>query len=379
VKEVKKQDKSWKNAELVLYPEQLEKMLEVLNSGWVRKWAWILHDHDKKADGTPKENHMHLMCQWAQTTKTSVICNKFGCRENQIEKIKGRWADALDYLDHANAPDKYQYDPSEVHANFDWEEEAKESKSNQSKKLDMLIEGITSGDIRAYNMTDYITGEEYVRHERKIRSAFAYRSQYVKAHLEELVEMKDIVWIYGQTGTGKTTFAKECAKGYELAYTLTSLGKNPFDDYQDEPCVIVDDLRPDDLKFQDLLGVLDPYNFKNAAARYHNKALQTQLIIVTTILSPEAFAKACNGEELGIEDARQLYRRINTVFEITKEEVIEYEYDSNSYLTRDVVTRYPNFWLKIKQNEQRKRGRSVIERMAEDAMKQLDGVNAVTA
>ena len=30
---------------------------------------------------------------------------------------------------------------------------------------------------------------------------------------------------------------------------------------------------------------------------------------------------------LGIEDARQLYRRINTVFEITKEEVIEYEYD----------------------------------------------------
>lgn len=378
MQEAKKQDKSWKNAELVLYPEQLEKMLEVLNSGWVRKWAWILHDHDKKADGTPKENHMHLMCQWAQTTKTSVICNKFGCRENQIEKIKGRWADALDYLDHANAPTKYQYDPSEVHANFDWEEEAKESKSNQSKKLDMLIEGITSGDIRAYNMTEYITGEEYVRHERKIRAAFAYRAQYVKAHMEELVKMKDIVWIYGQTGTGKTTFAKECAKGYKLAYTLTSLGKNPFDDYQDEPCVIVDDLRPDDLKFQDLLGVLDPYNFKHAAARYHNKALQTQLIIVTTILSPEKFAKACNGEELGIEDARQLYRRINTVFEITKEEVIEYEYDSNSYLTRDIVSRYPNYWLKIKQNEQKKRGRSVIARMAEDAMTQLDGMNVAT-
>lgn len=369
-------EKSWRNCELVVYEENLENTAfweTLANEKVVTKWAWILHD---KEEGVV---HAHFELQLRTPLKTSTICNKFGVRENQIEKIKGTWADALDYLTHRNAPTKYQYDAKEVHSNFDWEAVAEGSTSNQRKKLDMLIEGITSGDIRAYNMTEYITGEEYVRHERKIRAAFAYRAQYVKAHMEELVEMKDIVWIYGQTGTGKTTFAKECAKGYKLAYTLTSLGKNPFDDYQDEPCLIVDDLRPDDLKFQDLLGVLDPYNFKNAAARYHNKALQTELIIVTTILSPEAFAKACNGEELGIEDARQLYRRINTVFEITTEEVIEYEYDSNSYLTRDVVSRYPNYWLKIKQNEQRKRGRSVIERMAEDAMNQLDGVNAVTA
>lgn len=368
-------EKSWRNCELVVYEENLENTAfweTLANEKVVTKWAWILHD---KEEGVV---HAHFELQLRTPLKTSTICNKFGVRENQIEKIKGTWADALDYLTHRNAPTKYQYDAKEVHSNFDWEAVAEGSTSNQRKKLEMLIEGITSGDIRAYNMTEYITGEEYVRHERKIRAAFSYRAQYVKAHMEELVEMKDIVWIYGQTGTGKTTFAKECAKGYKLAYTLTSLGKNPFDDYQDEPCVIVDDLRPDDLKFQDLLGVLDPYNFKHAAARYHNKALQTQLIIVTTILSPEDFAKACNGEELGIEDARQLYRRINTVFEITKEEVIEYEYDSNTYLTRDVVSRYPNYWLKIKQNEQRKRGRSVIERMAEDAMNQLDGVNAVT-
>lgn len=370
-------EKSWRNCELVVYEENLEesgfwKALE--NEKVVAKYAWILHDKE------PKEVvHAHFELQMRTPLKTSTICNKFGVRENQIEKIKGTWADALDYLTHRNAPKKYQYDESTVHANFDWKAEADNSTSNQRKKLQILIEGITNGDIRAYNMTEYITGEEYVRHERKIRAAFAYRAQYVKAHLEELVEMKDIVWIYGQTGAGKTTFAKECAKGYKLAYTLTSLGKNPFDDYQDEPCVIVDDLRPDDLKFQDLLGVLDPYNFKHAAARYHNKALQTQLIIVTTILSPEEFALACNGEELGTEDARQLYRRINTVFEVTKKEVIEYEYDSETYLQREVVSRYPNYWLQIKQNEKRKRGRSVIERMAEDAMNQLDSAGIVTA
>lgn len=358
-------EKSWRNCELVLYEENLEKV-----GFWdallvVQKYAWILHD---KEDGVV---HAHFDLQFKTPMKTSTICNKFGVRENQIEKIKGTWADALDYLTHRNAPTKYQYDAEDVHANFDWESVAEGSTSNQRKKLQLLIEGITSGDIRAYNMTDYITGEEYVKHERKIRAAFSYRAQYVKAHLEELVEMKNIVWIYGQTGTGKTTFAKETAKGYRLAYTLTSLGKNPFDDYQDEPCVIVDDLRPDDLSFQDLLGVLDPYNFKHAAARYHNKALQTELIIVTTILSPEEFARACNGEELGTEDARQLFRRINTVFEITKSEVIEYEYD-NTYTEREIVQRYPNFWLQIKKNEGKKRSRSVFDRMAEDAMKQLD-------
>lgn len=362
-------EKSWRNCELVVYEENLEKTVfwdTLADEKVVAKYAWILHDKDGGVV------HAHIEMQLRTPLKTTTICNKFGVRENQIERIKGTWADALDYLTHRNAPKKHQYDASEVHANFDWEKVAEGSTSNQKKRLDMLIRGITDGEIRAYNMTDYITGEEYVKYERKIKAAQTYRMQYVKTHLEELVDMKDIVWIYGQTGTGKTTFAKECAKGYKLAYTMTSLGKNPFDDYQDEPCVIVDDLRPDDLKFQDLLGVLDPYNFKHAAARYHNKALQTELIIVTTILSPEEFARTCNGEELGVEDARQLFRRINTVYEITKQEVIEYEFDTDTYTTRNIVSRYPNYWLQIKQLEKRRRGRSVIARMAEDAMAELD-------
>lgn len=367
-------EKSWRNFELVLYPENTssDKFEQGLKK--LVKWAWILHDKD-----VGKTEHTHVYGQPKTPMKTSTICNLFGIRENQIEKIKGTWADAMDYMTHGNAPDKYQYPPEDVHANFDWEKAAEGSRSNQQKRLNEVLQGITLGEIRAYNMTEFISGEEYVKYERKIKAAFAYRAQYVKAHLEELVTMKDIVWIYGQTGTGKTTFAKETAKGYKLAYTLTSLGKNPFDDYQDEPCVIVDDLRPDDLKFQDLLGVLDPYNFKHAAARYHNKALQTQLIIVTTILSPEEFARECNGEELGIEDARQLYRRINTVFEITKEEVIEYEYEDDTYLLREVVDRYPNFWLKLRQREKKKKGRRVIANMAEEAMRLLDEAEAVTA
>lgn len=365
-------DKSRRNAELVLYPEQMENMLEVLNSGWVKKWAWILHDKDTKADGTPKEPHIHLMCSWdKKTTKDSVIANKFGCRRNQIENIKGTWADALDYLDHANATNKHQYDPSEVHANFDWEEEAKNSTSKQRARINEVIAGIGEGTIREYNLHDNVTVVEYTKYRRKIEDAFRWRRGYVQAHLEELVEMKEIVWVCGQTGTGKTTFAKQLAQTMNLMFAITSTGKNMFDEYRDEPCLIIDDLRPVDMRFSDLLGILDPYNFKAAQARYQNKALQTKMIIVTTTYTPEAFCSACNGEELDAEDARQLYRRINAVYECTNKDVYEYEYDETS-TRREVTRQWPNVWLmNKKRKEKRRETTSAIDRMAEGLFAQL--------
>lgn len=361
------EQKSWRNCELVLYPEQMGKMHEVLNSGWVKKWAWILHDKDEGRDP-----HVHLMCSWGNSaTKTSVIVNKFGCRANQIETIKGTWADALDYLTHGNAEDKYQYDKGEVHANFDWGEEAKKSKSNVRKRIGDVIQKIGTGEVRQYNITSYISVEDYVSHRRKIDNAFTWRNGYVMAHLEELVEMKNIVWVFGETGTGKTTFAKQLSKTYHFMYALTSCGKNMFDEYKDEPCLIMDDLRPSDMRFSDLLGILDPYNFKAAQARYANKALQTQMIVVTTTYTPERFCRECNGGDLNAEDERQLYRRINNVYETTQQEMIEYEYNEDC-TAREITNRWPNFWLMKAKKKAKKQGTSAaVSKMAEALMAEL--------
>jgi hypothetical protein len=365
-------EKSWRNFELVLYPENMngEKFENGLKK--LKKYAWILHDKDEG-----REVHAHLYGQPNSPMKTSVIANLFGIRENQIEKIKGTWNDAMAYLTHANAPEKHQYDPEEVHANFDWGKDAKRSKSAQNRELEEVIAKITTGEIRQYNITDYVSGDAYVRNERKIKAALNYRMMYVKAHLEELIEMKNIIWIYGETGKGKTTFAKELAKGYKMVYAITSIGKNPFDDYLDEPCIIMDDLRPQDLSFADLLGILDPYNFKHAAARYHNKALQTQLVIVTTTISPELFAQECNGGELVAEDARQLYRRLNSIYEVLSDEIIEYEYDER--WNRVVTERIPNLWLQIAQSKKKKRDNSILHSITMSAMEQLEQVTSIAA
>lgn len=352
-------EKSWRNCELVVYEENLENTAfwETLeNERVTEKYAWILHDKD----GANVVIHAHFEIKLRTPIKTSTICNKFGVRENQIEKIKGTWADALDYLTHKNAPEKHQYDPSEVHANFEWQEEAKGSKHSRYERMRELVDKIASGEVRAYNLTEHVEASEYVEHKTRIDRAFQWRKSYVQSHLAELVEMKNIVWIYGQTGTGKTTLAKHLAKVAGLWYALTSAGRNLFDEYQDEPCLIIDDLRPEDMRFSDLLGILDPYNFKAAQARYQNKALQTQMLIVTTTISPEEFVRRACGDELNAEDGRQLYRRINTVLEVTSDSVYEYEYEDD-YVTRKQTNTYPNAWLAVARSKKKNCNTSLLQ------------------
>lgn len=354
-------DKSWRNAELVLYAENLERagFWETLsNEMVVTKYAWILHDKDEG-----KVVHVHCMVAFRSVLKTSTICNKFGIRENQIERIKGTWADALDYLTHRNAPAKHQYDASEVHSNFEWEIEAQDSTSRKRDRLKEVIVGIGEGTIREYNLHEHVGVEEYTTYRRKIEDALKWRRGFVIAHLEELVEMKNVVWVFGQTGTGKTTFAKSLAKSAKMWFAITSTGRNPFDEYRDEPCLILDDLRPEDMRFSDLLGILDPYNFKAAHARYQNKALQTEMLIITTILTPEEFVKRAVGEDLNAEDGRQLYRRINAVYELTQSVIYEYEYNDD-YTSRIKTATFPNAFLAVakkRQNRNTKLVESALE------------------
>lgn len=352
-------EKSWKNVELVLYEETLENPAfwdALSDSKAVEKYAWILHPFDEN-----KIVHGHFMLQFSTPKKTSTICNRFGIRENQIEKIKGSWADALDYLTHHNAPHKHQYNIEDVHSNFDWKEEAKGSKYNKNQRKEEIIEKISSGEIRRYNETDFITPQEFERYYSAIRHAYEYRDSYVKAHLEEIVEKKNVCWIYGDAGTGKTTLAKHLAKSVNLFYRLTSTGQHMFDEYQDEPCLIMDDLRPEEIKFIDLLGILDPYNFKTAYARYKNKALQTEMIIVTSLYSPEVFL-ARYGDVINSEDKNQLYRRIAYIYKVTTEKVEEYEYNQETY-EKQYNRWFPNPFIELKKREQNKSIPNAMEKL----------------
>ena len=92
----------------------------------IKKYAYILHDKDK--DVSP---HYHIYVNFGKSgVDSKIVAQWFGVQESQIERIKGRATDMLLYLTHGqpSQKNKYQYSPSEVVANFDFEAEIEKSK-----------------------------------------------------------------------------------------------------------------------------------------------------------------------------------------------------------------------------------------------------------
>lgn len=112
-----KQDRKW---ELVLYPDSdsydVSSVLVDL-VGLFDQWAYILHDSDVDADGNPKKPHYHFYGKSANKLTSSGIAYRAHVPESSC-RIVSKWKGALRYLVHADNPEKYQYNVSDIYANF---------------------------------------------------------------------------------------------------------------------------------------------------------------------------------------------------------------------------------------------------------------------
>lgn len=57
-------------------------------------------------------------------------------------------------------------------------------------------------------------------------------------------EMVTIIWLFGQAGTGKTRLARRYAERFGSNYFITGSIRDPFQQYNLEHVVILDELRP---------------------------------------------------------------------------------------------------------------------------------------
>lgn len=307
----------------------------------ILKWAYCIHDKDVNEDGSLKKKHVHVYMRFKDSNTFSFISSWFGVPENCINKIQApRFEGALPYLIHANAPEKYQYDVSEVHANFDYKEFLEKWKKGQEKHhksksadleaLDDYVERICSGEIRKFNFTDYIDGVIYSKYKNRLDNAFKFREEKLKG----VDRSMDCIYMCGGSGTGKTTLAKKIAKDMGYSVFISGSGKDPFDGYGGQDCVIMDDARPEDLARSVWYKVFDPNTSSSVASRYYNKTLECKLIIITTVLNIETFHKRMS-ETLGSDDSRdepitQFKRRCKSYYTFTKDTVYIYEYDDES-------------------------------------------------
>lgn len=79
----------------------------------------------------------------------------------------------------------------------------------------------------------------------------------------------------------------------------------------------MDELRPNDLQYGDLLKILDPYQHdKHAPRRYRNVALNIEKLIITSPYSPKKFYDRTRISDREVDSFEQLKRRLDKVIKI---------------------------------------------------------------
>lgn len=321
----------------------------------IKDYAMIVHDKDLKEDGTLKEPHLHLMMRFNDSYDSKYVANWFGVQEHYLCKIKGKFADALSYLTHENAPEKYQYSEDCVVSNFDFRREKIEKDSNHRRNE--IINLIVSGEIREFNYFDYISIIEYDKYKRSIDNAFKYRLDKIKGVARKM----DCIFITGDSGTGKTSYAKIIAEQKNYSVYVSSSSNDPLDDYKGQDCIILDDLRPSCMGLSDLLKMLDNHTASTVKSRYKNKVLECKLMIITTTLDIDNFFGNVFSEEK--ETIVQLKRRCTVMLKFCMDYFESYLYQD---CLRDykLIGKLPNPIIEKQRMEQMTREQQ-IKKMSE--------------
>lgn len=258
----------------------------------LKSYCIINHDKDILPSGETKPPHFHAILTFSNAKTIETIAKTVGVENQYVSKIRTTTKSARLYLVHRNNPEKYQYDPSEVYADFDYINYVDDCPVKQ--KRETIAERIQTGEIKEYNLWQYITIDEYSKNKRYYQNCFEYRQNKIKG----LDRNMECIFITGGSETGKTTYAKMLAtqKGYH-AY-ISSGGKNPLDNYKGEECIILDDTRSSSWSLTDFLKLTDNHTDSLVGCRYYNKSIaECKLIIVTSVKTLDEFYENATKED----------------------------------------------------------------------------------
>lgn len=217
-------------------------------------------------------------------------------------------------------------------------ERAKEeqAKKEQAIKPEDLLDMLYLGILTKKEVEQQLTGSMYARYRRQIEDVWAKRLQNLAAEWREKMVKQgksvQVLWIYGSAGTGKTRLAKQYAEKANQPYFVCGSSRDPFQGYAGEHTLILDELRPNTIQYEDLLRILDPYSITDgvmAPSRYSDKALACDLIIITSLYTPKnVYDKIFSVAT--VDGFDQLDRRISVTIEMTEKEIHAVSYNSKS-------------------------------------------------
>lgn len=183
-------------------------------------------------------------------------------------------------------------------------------KRASARELDELVSKILTGEVNKTQLLKPENIRTYYDNYTKIERALRLRTESLRTN----PPTNTTLLLHGKSGTGKTTHAVRTATAlYPDNYTVSSSHNDPLQDYQGEKCLILDDFRPQNYDFIDLLALLDPHHRQRShKSRYYNKPIGTELIIITSTYSLDDIVRYYQQVHPD-EDMKQIRRRIGQV------------------------------------------------------------------
>lgn len=318
------------------------------------RFAVAFHNKDVNKEGKPVEPHLHAFMTFKNPRSCASIAKQLGDKSQTVTVWDGRPNNGFCYLvhatDRAKAEGKYQYDPAEVRANFDYATLIQET-TQQVKKaqtygesahtkaiLDMVYAGILSKKEAESQLPGHVLGRirrqlDDVESKYLERAAAEWRQE-----MSALGKTVRVIWFYGPAGTGKTSAARAVAAKSGQPYYISGSTRDIFQSYAGEHTIILDELRAGSIPYADLLRILDPYSIQSvvmAPSRYNDKALACDLFIITCPYDPHQFYNEMFSVDENKNKKRkeqtdsfeQLLRRITLTVCMTDREIQLAEYD----------------------------------------------------
>jgi guanylate kinase len=135
----------------------------------------------------------------------------------------------------------------------------------------------------------------------------------------------EVIFITGGTQSGKTTFAKWLCRSMNYSYAISSGFNDPLQDYEGQDCLILDDIRDNTFRYDELLKITDNHTNSSVRSRYSNKLFVGRMIIITSTKDLQNwYVEYRNNNK---DDINQLITRINAYIHMNEKFIFNYEND----------------------------------------------------
>ena len=310
--------------EIIYNAGDIKRTLDVWAKKIKLKYWFIQHD----ADINDSKTHFHILVSFKSPVPFKNLKSKFPF--GHIESARNKKNCAI-YLLHGNDKLKVQYHKEQIITNdpIQLDNLLVNYDPSALTKDDYLLQ-ISDGDIREWSQFELIPSDIWIKNKMIFENAFTYYKQ--KYYMSKNRKV-NVIYVFGETSTGKTTFVKDYCQRLSLSLCVSSSSNDPLQDYKGEDVLLLDDLKKDAFSYQDMLKILDNHTKSTAKSRYVNKIFMGATIFITSISSLYDWYF----DETS-ESKKQLYRRIKELYKFDKNKITRFVYSEIFHRYEEIET-----------------------------------------